>query len=307
MARKRSTKTGHRKKWYLSIVSHVLEHGKLPDYNIPKTTFQHYINQLKSDGIISKIGYGVWTADRDKFEQLEFKKEVRKQGSSTRDIRGHGFQWVIAIPDIPNWHKRRKFLDSREIMYQESKANWAGQKVLIRGYKCWLMDNVISIFNPKDKSFYAYCAKDSLQMAVIDLVETLKGLENLLGIDLKIEQKWNIKPSKQHYAKIRDALAEDYNKKNLKLSVKFEGDEWLIVDNSLGRAELEFTHSRTAVRDADRAVVPFFNDLRSHFEATGESIKISDMLQIINAQQQQINSMLYKPPERLSEKDSYFG
>ena len=40
---------------------------------------------------------------------------------------------------------------------------------------------------------------------------------------------------------------------------------------------------------------------------TGESLTISGVLQIVMAQQQQINTMLYTPQDKMKGRDNYFG
>lgn len=325
---KSTKKTAYIKKLKYTIISSILEKGKLPETSLSPQALQYHLTNLKLEGIIWKIGK-VWMADKDKWEQYNFKESLKKQHYGGRDIRGHGFQWYLKIPSIPGWSKRERKLKE----YVESKAVWKGQKIVVRNYKCWLLDKCIIMYLPKGKSFYHYSAEESYSMAVRDLYGTLKGLENRLGISLKIDGKYQVKPSKQHYAKIKDSLAKDFNQRKEKLRVLFEGEEWLIIDDSFNLNELEFVNSSSSKRDADKVGLPFiremdkagittevFNDLKEYHEKTGESLTMSKMLELIqktnettirqaetiNALSLKINELLYKEPEKLSKRDSYF-
>ena len=320
--RKRSSKTALIKKWNYYIVNYIKDNNKLPSVNLPKSTFQHRLNKLKLEGIITKIGYSTWVADSDKLDQLYFKKEVRKQHSGYRNIRGHGFHYKIDLPNIPNWRKRKEYLDKKNILYTESKANWKGYKIVIKGYKCWLLNNSIIIYTPKNKSFYNYSAKESLQMAFIELFSVIKSIEYRLRVDLTFNNKYRITVCKQHFAKVKDALANHFNNNNLKLNCFDDrGELWLLVDKSLNFDELEMVHSKTAKKDTDKVTMPFFNDLKRYNEKTGQTLVVTDLLKALNNQveintnlsssiealQNQINSLIYKKPEKLNPRDTYFG
>jgi regulator of RNase E activity RraB len=139
-------------------------------------------------------------------------------------------------------------------------------------------------------------------------------------------------PSKQHYGKVRDTLAKFCNKNKEKISVKNDNGEWFIIDNSFNLNESETVHKDTAIDDMDRIGKPVLNDLgvgvaivmndvKEHYEKTGETLTLSKILQVFNQQQQivsnqqeqilqltkLINEMSYKSPESLKPRDSYFG
>jgi hypothetical protein len=151
----------------------------------------------------------------DGLDAYYYEKIQPKQCNIAKDIRGHGFQWRIKLPNIKFWNKRKEYMDSKDIIYIESRANWTGQRIKVRGYKVWLLDHSIILYLPKNKSFYSYSCEGSYQMALVDLMETLKCIESKMGINLKLDSGYHIMPSRQHYAKIKDALAEDYNNKKL--------------------------------------------------------------------------------------------
>jgi hypothetical protein len=305
MGNKRSSKTGYKNNLNLYVVSYVFENGKLPTTSMKKSTFQYHLNKLKSDGVLFKKGYGVWSVDKDKFEALCFQKEVQKQGRGYQTIRGHGFHWKLSIPSIVNWVKREEYLKKKLMYYNQNRIK--GQRIIIKGYKIWLFDTSIIIYNPRNKSFFEESAKGSYQEALRDILTIIEQIESKLQISFKINQKYMLKPSKQHYAHIENELAKEYNDNKKKLYIKYNEQGWLLIDKSLGVNELETIHSKTAISDMDKVLTPFFNDLKEHREKTGESLTISGLLKVIYAQQEQISSLLYKKPESLKPRDSYFG
>tara|TARA_Y100000310_G_scaffold345849_1_gene471326 strand:+ start:7239 stop:8198 length:960 start_codon:yes stop_codon:yes gene_type:complete len=273
MVYNRSTKTAYIKKLYYSIVSYIKEYNKLPPTTLSKAARQYHINKLKYDGVIRKIGYGVWEADMDRFDQLKAIKKYKNSIGDGRNIRGHGFHYKIVFPEISNWGKRIALLDKKKILYKESKATWQGQRIIIKGYKCWLCNNSIVVYTPKGKSFYHYTAQDSMQSAFIDLISVLRGLESRLGIVLKFKGKYKVTTNKQHFGKINDSLAKEYNNKKRKLYIKQDGEYWLIIDNSFNLNELECVHPKTAKEDMDDGVVPFINSVRSNKGVTIDTLK----------------------------------
>jgi len=311
---KRSSKTAYKKNLKFTIVKYIYENNKLPVLPLSYSALSYHLKQLISDGIIFKKGYATWTADMDKWEASQFKKEVQKQHRGTKDIRGHGFQWHLNIPTQYNWYKLKDYLDKKDILYY-SQSKVKGIRLLIRKYKVWFYPNSIIIYTPKEKSFYEYTAKNSYQDALFDVLKVINSIENTLHIDLRIDFKYWIKPSKQHYAILRNGLAKEYNDNNKKLYIKADDEKgWLLIDKSLGTDELEGIHPITAKNDIDKVVKPFFNGLKKHFEATGESLTLNSMLEMVKLQQDQIgqltntvNQLLYKPKEELKPRDNYFG
>jgi len=279
MVYKTSSKTGYQKNLYYSIITYISKHNKLPDTLLSKSARQYHINKLKSDGVIMKKGYGFWEADINKFEDLKKLEKFKNSVYDGRDIRGHGFHYKVVIPSIANWHKREKFLEdinkkkhNKGLFYVNSKGTWKGQRIIIKGYKCWLCNNSLVIYTPKGKSFYHYTARDSMQSAFIDLIGVLKSIENKLGIDIKFKGKYRVTTSKQHFGRINDSLAKEYNKEKRKLYIKQDGVYWLIIDNSFNLNELECLNTKTAKEDMDDGVVPFFNSVRSNKGVTLDSL-----------------------------------
>ena len=300
-------KTGYGNSFYLSIVSYIKLHNKLPNLSLSKEARNYYVKKLKLDGIIFNIGYGVWSVDWDKWEQLCFIEKVKKQGSDVKSIRGHGFHYKVAIPKLSNWNNREDYLKKNNILYVRSNANWKGFRVMINKYKAWLCDNSIVIYAPKNKSFYNWTAEMSRFNAINELFNIMSHLESMLSVDLKIEGKYLYKVSKQHYASIKDEMARLVNKDSSKIVIRYNGQEWLLFDRSLNVDEQETIHPQDAHVDMDNIIKPFYNDLKEHYVKTNEALTIGGLLQLINSQQEQINSLIYKKPDKLDKRDSYFG
>jgi len=288
---KTTSKTGYSKNLKLCIIKSIEENGRLPNINIKPSTLQYHINKLVSVGAIWKIGYGTWACDRDKFDQFLFKKELQKQ-RNVGNIRGHGFHWKINIPKIPKWNKREEYFKKNNIKYIRSseKATWEGQRIIINNYKCWLHNESIVIYTPKGKSFFENTAYDAYLLGLNDVQVILRRLERLLKANVKIEGKYHIRACKQHYGKIKDAVASYYNNKKEKIRCfNKKGEEWLVIDDSFDLDETETLHPISARNDMDNGIVPFLNDLKEHLDNTGECLTMSGLLNICNQQQKQIH------------------
>jgi len=316
VARKTSKKTGYQNHFYLSVVSYIKQYNKLPDLHISKQRRNYYIKRLKLDDIIHREGYAFWVVDWDRWEQLRFIEQVKKQGSDAKNIRGHGFHFRVAIPELKNWHNRERYLIKKEIFYKESKATWKGYRLIVFGYKVWLCDESLVIYAPKDKSFYHFSAQESKINALNELFAVLARVESLLNVDLKFKNKYMWKVSKQHYGKIKDSMAKLVNTESSKIVVRYKNEEWLLFDRSLKVDEQETIHPQTADSDMDNIVVPFYNNLKDHYVKTGECMTFGKVLEVmtglsktIELQQQQINGVISKEigTEMLKEKPSYIG
>ena len=256
---------------YFSILSSIKENGKLPTHLYTKQNLNRYVQRLKRDKVIAKVGYGVWVL-------LKEPEQVNIIPQDTRKIRGHSFTFTIRIPRLANWSKRKEFLAKENIEYKDL-GNY--QRIIFRKHKIWLCSKSIVIYTPKDLSFYGITAFQSKNYALFNLESLITGLEGLFNCSFRFGSKYNFRISKQHYAKIKDALAEQYNKDKVKVSCYYNGEGWLVIDNSLGLNELETVHPKTSQADIDKGVIPFFNSLKQHIEATGEEpsyVKIMDMI-----------------------------
>jgi DNA-binding transcriptional ArsR family regulator len=270
---------------YLSLLQQ-LSAGRRPaqiarDLGIPKTTLQYHLDQLKAAGLVTKLGYGVW-------EVVTNPKEVRKQDPrrSTKStqvtldktlekyeflgipdsVRGHAFVFVLKVPlGLLNWNNRRReeYLKRHGIAYQQLRIAGGGQRLWLEGRKVWLTTSSVIIY--EKSSFFAETAKDAKKYALMTFIALVKKLERALHADFtfKLGKEYRFKVSRQHYALVKNALAEQYDHEGKRLQVRepAAGKLWFVIDNSFNLHEAETVHPRTA--DSDNAKVQnFFNSLK---------------------------------------------
>jgi hypothetical protein len=290
---KRSKKVPYGMDFYLYVICYIKKHNKLPEMGISKQAMQYHLKKLKVSNIINKIGYGTWAVDQDKWEQFQARKEVKimpKVGKPTeieklikdKPIRGHGFVFTLKIPNIRNWDNREQYLIKHKIDYKNIGLHNSTQSINFRNHKIWLSNRSIIIYFPKDKSYFDNTAEDSKKFAIYHFKHLIIGLERLLGTNFRINNNYEFKVSRQHYANINNSLAKQYNMDGSKLNVYNAGKLWFIIDNSFNLNEAETVKPDTASKDMDKVVMPFFNDLKDHYDNTGESLTISKMMQVVN-------------------------
>lgn len=253
--------------------------------NIPKTTFQHYLDNLKHSGLIFKIGYGTWKLSDKAFSLLkrstEFSscsiqqdpvKQVPKQHTLNfflarpDSVRAHAFVLTVSVPrDLRNWNNeaRAKYLTQHNISFTELNIGGGGQRIIFHGKKVWLTNRSVVIYD-RD-SYFAESSNEARSYAIYRLLSIIKSLERLLHADFteRAGRQYRFKVSRQHYALIKNALAKQYNAEGKKLEVYADKGLWFIIDNSFNLHEAETVHPETA--DADiKKVQDFFNSLKEH-------------------------------------------
>jgi hypothetical protein len=271
--------------FYLTIIDSVIKHQKLPGGILSKQALNWYVKKLRIDGVISKLGYGVWQVNHDNFDRWAFKKQVKVQGRGTHPcsgkqvkvfngcgvsdigikehIRGHGFQWTLKLPIgvLDSWRGRSQILARLGFACKVFKSG-RGQTLLFEGHKVDLWDKCVVFYSPRDKSYFASSAVDCRQFALFDIDELVGRFERALGVSFRSQGKFALKFVKQHYADVNNELARQRSRDNKPLRVPGWSGEWLLVDCSLGVPELECVHPVSSVSDMDDVVVPFFNDLK---------------------------------------------
>jgi hypothetical protein len=273
---KTSKHKGIGKKVYLCILDSVKKDGKLPQLGMTKQARNKYIRCLKKEGTIKQIGYGTWA-------YIQPEKQVKEKVGGCLAIRGHAYQFRLSMPVTKNWERRAEYLDKHGIHYETCKAG--GHKIVIRDSIIWLWDKCILIYYNENRSYYSQIsAKESKSKAVLDLFEIFKKIESLLSINLKINGSYQFRIFNQHYSRVNDLFAQEVNKESSKIKCYYDGRCWLLFDRSLKTDEMEAIHPKTSEQDMDYVVVPFFNDLKEHYEKTGEAYKFTDVLNVVKAQ-----------------------
>ena len=238
---------------------------------IKKTALQYYLNNLKSNGLIEKIGYGVW---KIKSEWKEVQKTTQMTSSNVASysqdkVRGHAFMFTIKLPKIKGWVDREVVFKSNKIDFKILNIHGKGQKLTFKGRKVWITNKSIIIF--EKSSFMANTARASKSFAVCELKKMLVGLEKLLKVDFKIGGQYKFKVSRQHYALVKNALAKQFDKEGKRLNVYSENGLWFVIDNSFNLHEAECLHSRSALSDTKK-VQDFFNGIKKFENFTPEFV-----------------------------------
>ena len=243
--------------------------------NISKQRLNYHLRPLRIDGIINKIGKGVWEVNEEKLKDYSIGnvgKIVKKSSEvanshlhskifTTDTVRGHAFQFTLKIPKLSNWKRRREYLIKKKIEYKEIGSNWQGERILIDNYKIWLTPISIVVYFPNFKSFMGKTAKDTKNYAIYEFKRIISRVEALLKVSFRINNNYKFKVSRQHYALIKNSLARQYDKEGKRLFCYTEQGLWFIIDNSFNLHEAETVHSITAPTDNEK-VQNWFNGLK---------------------------------------------
>ncbi|MGC9445400.1 MAG: hypothetical protein ACP5E9_10825, partial [Candidatus Methanospirareceae archaeon] len=239
------------------------------DLGITKQRLQYYLDQLKAAGLVTKLGYGVWEVNdtapsaapnrSTKTTQVALDKTHKYKLLETSDsVRGHAFVFVLKVPPgLLNWNNRRRkeYLKSRGIAYQQLRIAGGGQRLWLEGRKVWLTNKSVIIY--EKSSFFATTARDAKHHALMSFIALVKKVERTLHADFtfRVGKEYRFKVSRQHYALVKNALAEQYDHEGKRLHVREPdaGKLWFVIDNSFNLHEAETVHPRTA--DSDNAKV----------------------------------------------------
>ncbi len=243
--------------------------------NISLQNLNYYTKPLKIEGIIKKIGKGVWEVNEEKLKDYSIGnigKIVKKSSAvanshlqskvfTTDTVRGHAFQFTLKIPKLSNWKRRREYLDKKDIKYKPIGSNWQGERILVNNYKVWLTPISIVVYFPDFKSFMGKTAKDTKNYAIYEFKRIISQTEALLKVSFRINNNYRFKVSRQHYALIKNSLARQYDKEGKRLFCYTAEGLWFIIDNSFNLHEAETVHKDTALTDNEK-VQNWFNGLK---------------------------------------------
>jgi hypothetical protein len=307
---KRSTKRSNSDDSYLSIIA-LLKLGLRPseiatESGVPKTTLQSHLNTLKKRGDIYKAGYGVWnvTVNTESTKKRSTKtiyvakntppSEIRQNLHMfiPDSVRAHAFLFTLKVPsDLRNWtnEKREEYLDRRNIPYKSLGIIGGGQRLVIDGRKTHLTNKSIVIYDRS--SYFAEKAIEAKSNAVHSFISIIKKLERTLHVELTFGSDYKFKVSRQHYALVKNALAQQYNSEGLKLEVRSEGDNslWFLIDNSFNLDEAEGVHPKTGMTDTQR-VQDMFNSIKDTGATMHTVLELNHGLQQLFAGLQQVQA-----------------
>ncbi len=251
----------------LRIISGIKEEKSIStiakETNSSKQKLQYYIRQLKENGTIEKISYGVWKVKRSKNFQLRHVKEVKKindkKTPKIKQVRGHAFTWRIRFRHNIDWERRLKRYKIKYSRVGITKT----LRIIFDTKKIWLTKYGLVIYEPK--SFFATNSIQSKGMAVYELDNTIKRLGRKLLIDLS---NYQFTTSREHYGLIKNELARQYNKNGEKLYIKENGKIWMWIDDSHSLNELENNDMML-----NKKIQHWYNDNKKHnFDVTSSFI-----------------------------------
>lgn len=276
--------------WYLRILSY-LKAGLNPakiciQLGIPKQTLQYHLTKMKREGLIHKVGYGVWevlpdppktstnfhtsishVGHRQHPPHLRTSPAVLTQANLTRftqdAVRGHAFVFTLRVPKgLNNWNnrKREQYLTKKEIPFKHLNIGGEGQRIIVKDRKVWLTNPSIIIYDKS--SYFAEKALEAKNTALATHLGIIKHIERLLHTSFLIGDDYKFKVSRQHYALIYNALASQYNNEGRKLEIRTEKGVWFLIDNSYNMNEAETVHPSSAMTD-NRKVQDWFNGLKA--------------------------------------------
>lgn len=238
-----------------------------------KPAIQYYINNLRANGLIEKLGYGVWIAKKD-WQEVQKTTQVTPASCNLNlfkpdNVRGHAFMFKVKLPALNNWNLRQEVFLKNNIDFKPLHIAGGGQKLTFRGRKVWLTNKSIIIY--EKSSYLAPTGAISRRHAINELHKLLVGLENMLKANFKIGGRYYFKVSRQHYALVKNALAKQFNEKGEKLNVYAENGLWFVIDNSYNLDEAETIHPKTALTDIKK-VQNFFNGIKKFDDFTPEFV-----------------------------------
>lgn len=292
------------KNFYLCIMQH-LKSGLSPaeiarQLGFSKQTLQYHLNKLKQAGAITKIGYGVWEVSDNVILEHETSKKSSQVGKPNTptykqtnlylfEVRGHAFVFTLRFQaGLRNWTntKREAYLERNNIAYKPLNIGGGGQRIIYKGHKTWLTNKSVILYDTN--SYFAKEAQAAKSHAIYNFIKKIKGLERLLKADFTIKAgtQYKFKVSRQHYALVKNALAQQYNEADEKLEIYTEKGLWFLIDNSFNLNEAETVHSETADTD-NKKVQDFFNSLKGQ----PNGITIDSLLQLSESIQQ--NQLLF--------------
>jgi biotin operon repressor len=179
---------------------------------ISKQALNPYIKTLKANGNIKKIGYNVWEVKNYSYNTIT--KQVK--------IRGHAFIWKLRINKDFDWQK-----------FNLKKLKNVNQ-IIINNKIVWLSGRKVTIYENKD--FNGIDAHESRKLATIEMAKDIDTLKKTLNINFN----YGFEVSREHYAMVKNELANFYNTNKQKMIIRDDlNKEWLWIDFSDEIDELE--------------------------------------------------------------------
>jgi len=168
-----------------------------------------------------------------------------------------------------------------KILYKDQRYKKLLEKnttMTIDGNTIRLYGNSMEVYS--GQSFYGDTSQKAESIAIKYWNRFFSKLEGKLKLIIIKEGYFNISRVNAHYAETNNELAEECNRKadKIRIYAKEDGKLWFTIDNSFNLNEAETMHPKTAKRDMEDVIRPFFNDVREN------PVLISDILKLIKEQ-----------------------
>lgn len=242
---------------------------------LPERTVKRGLSQLRSVGLVRKVGYGTWEIieqDTDKKRTGQLIHRVTtpptpdngpKKGPTLKPdtVRQHGIVATVKVnrARFLTWDERDVVLEARKIPFIKIPQ---GQRIRVLDVeKVWLTSKSIVYYLPY--SWFGRTAKECAARAIEDVIRLNLRLERMLGIDtLKIHGSYWIKFSRQHDSLIKNALAQMYNNPRQRIQFRDELGQWALIDNSWNLEEFETTRGEKEYQaiKPDQPILPQIRD-----------------------------------------------
>lgn len=264
---------------------------------VSKQYVSKVLRPLKACGAVSRVGYGVWKVEPEKYEAALKVVNLNASvgGKAKGSVRGHGFRFLV----------RTRLMDWGRLV-SGRRCPMGGFLVEVLGHKLKLFRRSFEVYFRKGWSAFGPDSLVTFRAALAELGKVVGKLERLYGVDLGRPLKLRV--SRQHYALVRNELAKEYNLKKEKLRVLAEdGKTWLLIDNSYQLEELETQHRETARRD-NEYVRQVFNEIRDGANFTDVYNGIGEVSKGVTELNEKLKPLIdsLKPPKP-SKKPDYFG
>jgi hypothetical protein len=246
----------------LSIIESIKQSGKLPKTVNRKPRLDNHVLRLKCEGIIKRIGYGVWEVSKEHHVN-NIPPEVTSHHLPPRSlksdfIRAHNIMFKVKVASPLSWEAR---LSARGVSF--SRLRQGHLKVIFEGFKVWICKEAVIIYYPSGMDFISPSVPSSLRYAVKGFFALIPGLEAFLGLPLRYNGGLVWSMSRKHLSLVKNALAQEYAAEHKKLKVFDDAGLWLLADDSFNLGELEAVRTQTNETEASQ-LQTWFNDYKKN-------------------------------------------
>lgn len=208
------------------------------------------ISQIKKKGMWNKVF-------------LRFKNDETYTQPSTKQIRLHGQHFIISIL-------------SSELKNYRSRFS-SGDSLILDGNTIEFNFTNIEVYSNTD--FYGKDVDECQYISQEYWLRFFYRLESRIKVFFLKDGFKNIRLVNRHYSDIDNELAKDRNKYREKIKIPAkDGKIWSLIDKSMNFNEFETVHPITSKTDMKDVIIPFFNGLKDHYDQTGETITLNQLL-----------------------------